>query len=328
MPPATSVAVSVGSREAWQGSDTRRTGTSPARSPRAASRASLPRSALRVTLLPTTCNQSPETHRPRAAINGREHYGRRSGPSRRARHAWASWRCRTAPTTAPARCAPSRTSRPAASSRPRRFIRALGLIKLAAAKVNADLGLLDPKLADAIAAAADEVVDGKLRRPVRPRHAFQTGSGTSTNMNANEVIANRAIELLGGQFGSRKPVHPNDHVNICQSSNDVIPTAIQLAALVGDQGGPGPGARAAPGGAGAEGRGADAGHQDRPHPPPGRHADPAGPGVPRLRRPGRAGASGASSTPRTSLASCRSAARPSAPASTPTPSSPAAPASS
>ena len=78
---------------------------------------------------------------------------------------------------------------------------------------------------------------------------FQTGSGTSTNMNANEVIANRAIELLGGEIGSRKPVHPNDHVNICQSSNDVIPSAIQLAALIGDQGGPDPGPRAAPGGA-------------------------------------------------------------------------------
>jgi fumarate hydratase, class II len=115
---------------------------------------------------------------------------------------------------------------------PARFVRALGMIKLAAARVNADLGLLDPKLADAIVEAAQEIVDGKRDDQLVVDVLFQTGSGTSTNMNANEVIANRAIELLGGQIGSRKPVHPNDHVNICQSSNDVIPSAIQLAALV------------------------------------------------------------------------------------------------
>jgi fumarate hydratase, class II len=115
---------------------------------------------------------------------------------------------------------------------PARFVRALGMIKLAAARVNADLGLLDPKLADAIVQAAQEIVDGKRDDQLVVDVLFQTGSGTSTNMNANEVIANRAIELLGGQIGSRKPVHPNDHVNICQSSNDVIPSAIQLAALV------------------------------------------------------------------------------------------------
>ncbi|MCC7370508.1 MAG: class II fumarate hydratase [Chloroflexi bacterium] len=115
---------------------------------------------------------------------------------------------------------------------PSRFVSALALIKLAAAKVNADLGLLDRGLADAIVTAATEIVDGKLDGQIVVDVLFQTGSGTSTNMNANEVIANRAIELLGGQIGSRKPVHPNDHVNICQSSNDVIPSAIQLAALV------------------------------------------------------------------------------------------------
>jgi fumarate hydratase class II len=115
---------------------------------------------------------------------------------------------------------------------PARFVRTLGMIKLAAARVNADLGLLDPKLADAIVQAAQEIVDGKRDDQIVVDVLFQTGSGTSTNMNANEVIANRAIELLGGQIGSRKPVHPNDHVNICQSSNDVIPSAIQLAALV------------------------------------------------------------------------------------------------
>jgi fumarate hydratase class II len=114
---------------------------------------------------------------------------------------------------------------------PRGFIRALGLIKQSAATVNADLGLLDRRLAEAIARAAQDVVDGKLDAEF-PIDVFQTGSGTSTNMNANEVISNRAIELLGGERGSRTPVHPNDHVNLCQSSNDVIPTAIHVSAAV------------------------------------------------------------------------------------------------
>jgi fumarate hydratase, class II len=114
---------------------------------------------------------------------------------------------------------------------PRGFIRALGLIKRAAAQSNADLGLLDPRLAEAIARAAQDVVDGTLDDAFVV-DVFQTGSGTSTNMNANEVISNRAIEMLGGQKGSRTPVHPNDHVNLGQSSNDVFPTAIHLAAAV------------------------------------------------------------------------------------------------
>ena len=112
-------------------------------------------------------------------------------------------------------------------SRP--FIRALGLIKQQAAEVNADLGLLDRSIAAAIVRAAQDVVDGLLDDQF-PIDVFQTGSGTSTNMNANEVIGNRAIEQLGGTLGSKTPVHPNDHVNLCQSSNDVIPTAIHLAA--------------------------------------------------------------------------------------------------
>ena len=112
----------------------------------------------------------------------------------------------------------------------RSFIRALGQIKQAAAQVNADLDLLDPDLARAISAAAQEVIDGKLDDQFVV-DIFQTGSGTSTNMNANEVISNRAIETLGGELGSRAPVHPNDHVNIGQSSNDVIPTAIHISAL-------------------------------------------------------------------------------------------------
>jgi fumarate hydratase class II len=111
----------------------------------------------------------------------------------------------------------------------RSFIRALGVIKKHAAIANRSLGLLDPKLAEAIQRAAQEVVDGALDRHFVV-DIFQTGSGTSTNMNANEVIANRATELLGGKRGD-KLVHPNDHVNRGQSSNDVIPTAIHLAAL-------------------------------------------------------------------------------------------------
>ena len=112
---------------------------------------------------------------------------------------------------------------------PRPFIRALGLIKKAAAETNLELGLLDEKLAPAIVQAAEEVVEGKLDEQFVV-DIFQTGSGTSTNMNANEVIANRAIEIQGGQIGSRD-VHPNDHVNMGQSSNDVIPTAIHVSAL-------------------------------------------------------------------------------------------------
>ncbi len=113
---------------------------------------------------------------------------------------------------------------------PRRFLWALGLIKMAAAETNVELGLLDPRLGDAIAQAAREVAEGKLDGHF-VLDIFQTGSGTSTNMNANEVIANRASEILGAQRGAKKPVHPNDHVNLGQSSNDVIPTAIHLAAL-------------------------------------------------------------------------------------------------
>ena len=112
----------------------------------------------------------------------------------------------------------------------REFIRAMGLIKLSAARANMDLGQLERKLGETIAIAAQEVADGTLDREF-VLDIFQTGSGTSTNMNANEVIANRAIQLLGGVVGSKKPVHPNDHVNMGQSSNDVIPAAIHVAAL-------------------------------------------------------------------------------------------------
>ena len=114
---------------------------------------------------------------------------------------------------------------------PRRFIEALGAIKLEAANVNHELGGLDEDLKNAIVAAAEEVVEGTLDKDF-VLDIFQTGSGTSTNMNANEVISNRAVQILGGELGSKDPVHPNDHVNRGQSSNDVIPTAIHLAALI------------------------------------------------------------------------------------------------
>ena len=114
---------------------------------------------------------------------------------------------------------------------PRRFIKALGLIKKAAAQANGELGLLPKNVVDAIVDAAQEAAEGKLDEHF-VLDIYQTGSGTSTNMNANEVIANRAIQKLGGELGSKKPVHPNDHVNFGQSSNDVIPTALHLGAIM------------------------------------------------------------------------------------------------
>ncbi len=113
---------------------------------------------------------------------------------------------------------------------PRSIIWALGVIKRAAAEANVALGQLDPKLGEAIVAAAQEVIDGKLDDHF-PLSIWQTGSGTQSNMNANEVIANRAIEMLGGVMGSKTPVHPNDHVNMSQSSNDCYPTAMHIAAV-------------------------------------------------------------------------------------------------
>jgi len=113
---------------------------------------------------------------------------------------------------------------------PREIIRALGVLKKACALVNRELGLLPEDKARAIVAAADEVIEGRLDAHF-PLSVWQTGSGTQTNMNANEVIANRAIEILGGQLGSQQPVHPNDDVNRSQSSNDTFPTAMHIAAV-------------------------------------------------------------------------------------------------
>jgi len=114
----------------------------------------------------------------------------------------------------------------------RELIRAYGILKKAAATVNESTGKLDGDLANAIRDAADEVIDGKLDDHF-PLVVWQTGSGTQSNMNFNEVIANRAIELLGGELGSKDPVHPNDHVNMGQSTNDTFPTAINVAAVEG-----------------------------------------------------------------------------------------------
>jgi fumarate hydratase class II len=111
---------------------------------------------------------------------------------------------------------------------PAPVIRALGIVKRAAAEANMGLGRLDPKIADAIVKAAQEVIEGKLDDHF-PLVVWQTGSGTQSNMNANEVVSNRAIEMLGGEMGSKKPVHPNDHCNMSQSSNDTYPTAMHIA---------------------------------------------------------------------------------------------------
>jgi fumarate hydratase class II len=108
-------------------------------------------------------------------------------------------------------------------------IHALGVVKRAAAEANMKLGRLDKTIGEAIVAAAQEVIDGKLDDHF-PLVVWQTGSGTQSNMNANEVISNRAIEMLGGEKGSKAPVHPNDHVNMSQSSNDTYPTAMHVAA--------------------------------------------------------------------------------------------------
>ena len=112
---------------------------------------------------------------------------------------------------------------------PREMIRALGVLKKACAMVNTDLGKLPEEKRDLIVRAADEVIEGKLDEHF-PLRVWQTGSGTQTNMNTNEVISNRAIELAGGQMGSKTPIHPNDDVNKSQSSNDTFPTAMYIAA--------------------------------------------------------------------------------------------------
>jgi fumarate hydratase class II len=111
---------------------------------------------------------------------------------------------------------------------PAPIVRALGIVKRAAAEANMELGVLKPEVGQTVVKAAQEVIEGKLNAHF-PLAVWQTGSGTQSNMNANEVISNRAIEMLGGEMGSKKPVHPNDHVNMSQSSNDTFPTAMHIA---------------------------------------------------------------------------------------------------
>jgi len=113
---------------------------------------------------------------------------------------------------------------------PDEIIRAFGILKKAAAQANLKLGLMDQATHDLIVRASDEVITGKLKDHF-PLVVWQTGSGTQSNMNVNEVISNRAIEMAGGTMGSKKPVHPNDHVNMSQSSNDTYPTAMHIAAV-------------------------------------------------------------------------------------------------
>src|SRR5881397_4096379 len=112
---------------------------------------------------------------------------------------------------------------------PVEVVRAFGILKKACALVNAELGKLPKDKADLIVRSADEVIQGKLDEHF-PLYVWQTGSGTQSNMNANEVISNRAIELAGGELGSKKPIHPNDNVNMSQSSNGTVPTAMYIAA--------------------------------------------------------------------------------------------------
>ena len=169
---------------------------------------------------------------------------------------------------------------------PKPIIRALGIIKRAAAETNMKLGRLDEKIGETIVKAAQEVIDGRLDEHF-PLVVWQTGSGTQSNMNANEVISNRAIEMLGGVMGSKKPVHPNDHVNMSQSSNDTYPTAMHVAAaeqVVHDLIA---GAEASACRARRQGESLRAHHQDRPHPYAGCDAADARPGILGLRQADR-----------------------------------------
>ncbi len=166
------------------------------------------------------------------------------------------------------------------------IIPALAMVKLASAETNRELGLLDARRAGAIIRAAREVIDGKLDDHF-PLVVWQTGSGTQTNMNLNEVIANRANELLGGKRGAKAPVHPNDHVNMSQSSNDSFPTAMHIAAATRILADLVPALTELHARAAQKGKGVRAHRQDRPHPHPGRNAADAGPGIFRLCRPGR-----------------------------------------
>ena len=187
-------------------------------------------------------------------------------------------RCRPTAIGARRRSARSAISGSAGKSSRCAVVRALGIVKRAAAEANMELQRLDPVIGEAIIKAAQEVIDGKLDDHF-PLVVWQTGSGTQSNMNANEVISNRAIEMLGGVMGSKKPVHPNDHVNMSQSSNDTYPTAMHIACCRAHRPRSAAGAEASACGAGDEDGRVRAHHQDRPHAHPGRDAADARPGV-------------------------------------------------
>ena len=169
---------------------------------------------------------------------------------------------------------------------PRPLIRALGIVKRAAAEVNHSLSCSTRGARDAIVEAAQEVIDGKLDDHF-PLVVWQTGSGTQTNMNVNEVIANRANEMLGGKLGAKSPVHPNDHVNMSQSSNDCFPTAMHIAAVEEIAHRLDPALAHLQDALQTKAKAFAAHRQDRPHPPAGRHAADARPGILRLCRAGR-----------------------------------------
>ncbi len=169
---------------------------------------------------------------------------------------------------------------------PLAIVRALGIVKRAAAETNMALGRLDKKVGEAIVRAAQEVMEGKLDDHF-PLVVWQTGSGTQSNMNANEVISNRAIEMLSGEKGSKKPVHPNDHVNMSQSSNDTYPTAMHIACAEEIVHRLHSGAAEAAQCAERQGAGVERHRQDRPHAYAGCNTADARPGVRRLYAAGR-----------------------------------------
>ena len=171
---------------------------------------------------------------------------------------------------------------------PIEIVRALGLIKRAAAEVNRDLGSLDARRAKAIVAVAQDIADGKLDEHF-PLLVWQTGSGTQTNMNVNEVIANRANVALGGELGAKAPVHPNDHVNMSQSSNDSFPTAMHIAAAMEIDRHLLPALAQLHAALDKKSKAVRQDRQDRPHPYDGCDAADARPGIFRLRRAGQVG---------------------------------------
>ena len=205
---------------------------------------------------------------------------------------------------------------PDADRMPVEIVRAMGILKEAAALANIENGQLDPELGRLIADAAREVADGSLDDHF-PLYVWQTGSGTQTNMNANEVIANRAIEMAGGELGSKTPIHPNDHVNLSQSSNDTFPTAMHIAAAQVVVERLLPQVRALRDALLVRSRGVRRHREDRPHPPAGRRPAHPRPGVRWVRGPARRRRGADRDGARAACTSSRSAGRRWARASTP-----------